>query len=149
MDTITAFQIDTQARRDMLFRPSHAPARWSTGTYDAIYASCVASTALLEFLVHHQDALPATLIYGRLALPATCIEVPETLPDEWDEWPYRARVQRVGDDWLASSRQLALRIPSAVAPASFNLLINPRHPSYADCSLEFVEMFRADQRLRQ
>ena len=148
MDTITAFQIDNQDRREDLFKPTCTPARWSSGRHPAVYASCAASTALLEFLVH-QELVPSTLCCGRLALRADAIVMLDVLPESWNDWPYRPDVQQVGDDWLASRQALALRLPSAVAPASFNLLINPRHPAYPECALQFVETFRADERLRR
>lgn len=149
MDTVTAFQIDTEARRDVLFEPGRTAARWSSGRHEAIYVSCAASTALLEFLVHQQGGLPSALCCGRLTIPASEIAMLDTLPKQWKAWPYRADVQNVGDEWLASVRQLALRLPSAVAPASFNLLINPHHSSYAACTVQFVEAFRADGRLQR
>jgi RES domain-containing protein len=148
MDTITAFQIDNQDRREDLFKPTCTPARWSSGRHPAVYASCAASTALLEFLVH-QELVPSTLCCGRLALRADAVTMLDVLPEGWDDWPYRPDVQQVGDDWLASRQALALRIPSAVAPASFNLLVNPRHPAYPACAPQFVETFRADTRLRR
>jgi RES domain-containing protein len=148
MDTITAFQIDNQDRREDLFKPTRTPARWSSGRHPAVYASCAASTALLEFLVH-QKLVPSTLCCGRLALRADAVTMLDVLPEGWDDWPYRPDVQQVGDDWLASRQALALRIPSAVAPASFNLLVNPRHSAYPACVSQFVETFRADTRLRR
>lgn len=148
MDTITAFQIDHQDRRENLFTPTGTPARWTSGRHPAVYASCTASTALLEFLVH-QKLVPGTLCCGRLALQADAVMMLDVLPEGWNDWPYRPHVQQVGDDWLASHQALALRIPSAVAPASFNLLINPRHPAYSGRAPQFVETFRADTRLRR
>jgi RES domain-containing protein len=41
----------------------------------------------------------------------------------------------IGDEWLSSQSSLLLRVPSAVAPNSFNCLFNPRH---ADAALAKV-----------
>ena len=36
--------------------------------------------------------------------------------------------RRFGDEWLYSGRTALLRVPSVIAPATWNVLVNPRHP---------------------
>lgn len=43
--------------------------------------------------------------------------------------PYPESTQALGLEWALSLRSLALRVPSAVVPVEFNLLLNPRHPA--------------------
>ena len=34
----------------------------------------------------------------------------------------------IGSEWLRSMRSALLRVPSAIVPATYNVLLNPRHP---------------------
>jgi RES domain len=44
-----------------------------------------------------------------------------------------------GDDWIAAQTSLALRVPSVVAPHSWNYLLNPAHPEF--CNLRRMVRF--------
>lgn len=39
--------------------------------------------------------------------------------------------QELGDRWLKSFASCVLRVRSAIVPAEFNFLLNPRHPEFA------------------
>lgn len=147
MDTVTAFQVIAHDASRVPFAPQDTPGRWNSGGRQVIYASCSASTALLEFLVHLESSLPDALACVRAALRPADVDVLERLPDGWRERPYRADVQEAGDRWLDARRSLALRVPSVVAPASYNVLINPEHPDFGQVAVEFTEAFRLDSRL--
>ncbi|GAA5513928.1 hypothetical protein Dcar01_02677 [Deinococcus carri] len=61
-----------------------------------------------------------------VAIPETAIErAPETL-DVHDH----AQTRPFGDAWVQSGRSLALLVPSAAAPHSFNVLLNQQHPDF-------------------
>ncbi len=38
----------------------------------------------------------------------------------------------IGDAWIRAQRSLALRVPSAVVPEEYNLLVNPVHPRFSE-----------------
>lgn len=147
MDTVTAFQVIAHEANRIPFAPEDIAGRWNSEGRRVIYASCAASTALLEFLAHLESSLPEALACSRVILRPADVEALERLPDGWRERPYRADVQAVGDRWLDERRSLALRVPSVVAPASYNVLINPEHPDFGQVAVEFTESFRLDSRL--
>jgi RES domain-containing protein len=50
------------------------------------------------------------------------------LPSDWAHYPPGEGTRQIGVAWLASTESVALRVPSVVAPDSFNILLNPTHP---------------------
>jgi RES domain-containing protein len=55
-----------------------------------------------------------------------------------------------GDDWIAAQTSLALRVPSVVAPHSWNYLLNPAHPEfYGQVQLETHGLFQYDERIQE
>ncbi|MDN7177997.1 RES family NAD+ phosphorylase [Caballeronia sp. SEWSISQ10-4 2] len=110
--------------------------RWSPRGKQAIYTSCRASTALLELLVHTGGMLPAAgrLHLVTLEIPDDCYEsayVPAP-PPGWGELARDPRATvAIGVQWLAAQEQLAMRVPSALSPLDFNVLLNPLHEDMA------------------
>jgi RES domain-containing protein len=72
------------------------------------------------------------------------IEV-ERLPSKWMTDARHTR--RLGDQWLARGNSLLLRVPSAIVPDAFNVLINPRHPDSARMRIEKIQKVPLDLRL--
>jgi RES domain-containing protein len=107
-----------------------AAGRWHTRGHAVVYCAEAPTGALLEALVHLEvdsvQALPKRYQLLRIALPdgAAVEEVPAaSLPSDWKR---RALLTRsIGDAWLSAGRTVALRVPSAVAPQAFNVLLNP------------------------
>lgn len=52
-----------------------------------------------------------------------------------------------GDIWLAEGQSALLRVPSAVAPRSFNVLLNPLHPRAGAVEIVSATPFGFDARL--
>jgi RES domain-containing protein len=46
-------------------------------------------------------------------------------PVDWKEHP--AFTRQLGDDWLASQETPLARVPSAIVPHTWNVLLNPEH----------------------
>ena len=108
--------------------------RWNSPGRRAVYASASKSLATLQILVHVDVAQPLP----RLA--AFAFEVDEDLiehlptsglPRFWRTLRGLPATQRVGDDWLASGRSLALAVPSVIVPEELNYLLNPAHRAFA------------------
>jgi RES domain-containing protein len=107
-----------------------ASARWHTKGREIVYCAEAPTGALLEALVHLEvdsvEALPKSYQLLRIVLPGNVRrdEVPLTaLPSDWKRRTLLTR--SIGDAWLAVGRSAALRVPSAVAPHAFNVLLNP------------------------
>jgi RES domain-containing protein len=55
--------------------------------------------------------------------------------------------QRIGDEWLASSRALALAVPSVIVPEESNYLLNPAHLAFDHLKFGRSVPFLLDPRL--
>jgi RES domain-containing protein len=133
---------------DEPFAPSEAGGRWSPPGSACVYACLSPACALLEFLAHLEGTPPAGLLLAVAEAPAGATLSECNEPSTWCEFPYRAEVQRVGADWLASRRSLALRVPSALCAGESNVLLNPQHPAYAGLELRELRPLAIDLRLQ-
>lgn len=114
--------------------------RWHPKGVFVAYLAEHPALAILETLVHLEvgdlDEIPDTYTLSRVdALPQASIqELGLTkLPAEWTN--NTALTQALGFRWLRANDSVLLKVPSAVAPASFNYLYNPAHPAAASCSV--------------
>lgn len=117
-----------------------AGGRWNTPGRYVAYASGNLSLAMLELLVHVDDAeefrkLP--YVYHTVVFPSEAVAVlqGEDLPDEWDARPESRGSQVAGDEWIESQTSVVLAVPSVITPPRFryepeymNYLINSNHP---------------------
>src|SRR3546814_19267169 len=99
---------------------------------------------MLEVLVHLEvDSIPPPFQLMR-------IQVPDGLPHS--AWPNSARsdlsseTAEWGDAWLARGDTALARVPSALAPASFNWLINPIHSAAPQLGHTASSQWRAEER---
>lgn len=123
--------------------------RWSSAGTPLVYASLSPGTALLEALVHMDDDEDDDRVLAIASVPAECIATLEALPEQWRERPYRASVQAAGDDFFRSARALALKVPSAVAEAEFNVLLNPEHAHASRLRTLELRTLKLDDRFRR
>ena len=108
--------------------------RWSSPGRRAVYVSATKSLATLELLVHLDVAQPLPrLVAFAFDLDERFVEqLPlDQLPRDWRKLQGLIVTQRLGDEWLASGRAVALAVPSAIVPEESNYLLNPAHPAYA------------------
>lgn len=120
-----------------------APGRWHTRGRRIVYCAPNPATALLEVLVHTEldvEDLPAEFQYLE-------IEAPDDLASEAAEIAGSARARRIGNDWLQRGSTPLLRVPSVVVPATYNVLINPRHPASAGIRIVRTHRHALDRRL--
>jgi RES domain-containing protein len=129
------------------FAPTTSGGRWSPPGQACVYVSLSPAGALLEYLAHGDDVHEG-LMLATAELPpgATLAECNE--PSTWRALPYRAEVQQVGADWLASGRSLALRVPSALVHGEQNMLLAPGHAGYAAMHVHALSPLQIDPRLR-
>jgi RES domain-containing protein len=125
--------------------------RWNSPGRRAVYASASKSLAALELLVHLDVAQPIPrLVAFAFDLEEDRIEHLATnrLPRFWRTLRGLSATQQLRDEWLASSRSLALAVPSAIVPEELNYLLNPEHHEFARLNLGPPMPFLLDARLR-
>ena len=113
--------------------------RWCPAGVALSFASSTLSLAILEVLVHLTTPRAlAGFVAFRLGIPETLVEdlSPDALPTEWRSWPWSARTQQIGSQWMQRGDTVALRVPSAVVPRERNLLVNAAHPGFARVEVE-------------
>ena len=128
-----------------------ASARWHTEGRRVVYLAETPAGALLEHLVH-LELNPARLPKSYRLLKA---EVPDRVqlatltPDDLSEnWATdHVATRTLGDEWLASRATALLRVPSAVLPETFNVLLNPDHADAASVAVQWHTEFPWDTRL--
>ncbi len=125
--------------------------RWTAKGYPAIYTSEHLSLALLEILVHASD--PDQRRQPRVVIR---LDIPD---DQIDEIPWSAvphpfqpatpyfQTQAMGDAWLRACASLALKVPSAILPTEFNVLVNPQHPKFKAVHWSAPQPIIIDERL--
>jgi RES domain-containing protein len=114
--------------------------RWNRRGRAVVYLAEHPALAVLEVRVHLD--LPLEL------LPADYVLVRVRLPDEPPGAPSDASVPlEAGDTWLRDAATATLRVPSAVVPFAYNVLLNPRHPAASGAEVVSLTPFRFDPRL--
>ncbi len=99
--------------------------RWHTAGRPVVYCAEHPALAMLEVLVHLEvGAVPRALHWLRIAAPDRA----ETYAGPGQDLSDARATRAFGDRWLQEARSCLLRVPSAIAPESFNVLLNPAHP---------------------
>ena len=115
-----------------------------------VYTSTSLALAALELFVHLDPSqAPDDLVSIAATLPPNIktetIDLAD-LPADWRRIDHPAP-RDLGSDWAKSKRTLALRVPSAVIPGEWNVLLNPAHASFARITVADPRPFRYDQRM--
>jgi RES domain-containing protein len=117
--------------------------RWNTSERFAVYLSGTVTLAMLEVLVHIDDAeafLSKQHVYHSVSFDDSSVAVLEqdALPPAWNARPETLASQVVGDEFLERGEHAVLAVPSVVVPTELrydplymNYLLNPRHPELA------------------
>jgi RES domain-containing protein len=124
--------------------------RWSSPGTRLAYTSEHLSLAILEYFVHiDAEDPPKDLVVATIEIPAgvsrTCISVNRLLAD-WRQSPAPPDLARFGDSFVEDGRTAILIVPSALAPAESNLLINPLHKDFSKIRVASIEAFQYDSR---
>ena len=123
------------------------PGRWHSRGVRVVYTLSSLSLAQLEYRVHRRGLkAPPPVVLVTAEVPDNLIhDLPAELPDGWADDPECTR--SVGDVWAAARTSVGLSVPSVLSPGEFNLLLNPRHPEFAQVSVGAAEPFAFDTRL--
>ena len=124
--------------------------RWNHRGSALVYTASTMSLAVLEMLVH----LPTPAILKRyITIPvefddSVCIPVdPNSLARNWRNNPALRATRDIGTDWVTRNASAVLAVPSAVIPAEWNFLLNPKHPDFGRISIGTPQPFKYDPRL--
>jgi RES domain-containing protein len=151
--TISAWRITKQKYARSAFGGDGARiygGRWNSPGTAMIYTAQSQSLAVLEMLVHldSPDLLRKYVLF-QVSIDPSCVITLSfaSLPRNWKADPVPARVQAIGDDWVAGCASVVLRVPSALVPGEFNFLLNPRHPDFGKLRIGKPIPFQYDPRL--
>jgi RES domain-containing protein len=107
--------------------------RWNSPGTAVVYTAQSQSLAVLEVLVHldSPELLKKYLLF-EVVIHSSCVRELDLsiLPRNWKANPAPARVQAMGDDWVAGGSSAVLRVPSTLVPGESTFLLNPRHPDF-------------------
>lgn len=125
--------------------------RWSSEGVAVVYTSSTRSLAALEYLAHlDPEDVPDDLMAMAVEFPdRASIEGVRTqdLPPDWDLVFDHPGCVAIGDEWIAAGRYLGLRVPSALVPEEWNLLLNPAHSDARKLRIAGTRPFAFDRRL--
>jgi RES domain-containing protein len=125
--------------------------RWNPPGVGILYTSASPELALLEQIVHLRS-LPYSDLPRLVLLTLVIPEPPRLLhasdlPTNWrDEADFGVNHQAIAP-WLARPDVLAIGVPSAVVPDSFNYLLHPAHTSFGQITVARTSSFPIDARL--
>jgi RES domain-containing protein len=128
-------------------------ARWHTAARGRriVYLSEHSALSLIEVVANLKgdpnifpDAYQLMKVRVAPHLTVDSIEV-SALPDGWQG--NLAATRAHGDDWLNRRSATLLAVPSAVAPESWNFLLNPLHDDARQVSMEWAKWVEYDKRL--
>lgn len=124
--------------------------RWNSRGVPVVYASTSLALAAVETFVNLEpNLIPADLVSIEGEVPdALAIRKldPSVLPRDWhvsrDE-----SLRRFGDEWIHSSKTVALLVPSAAIRGEWNVLVNPAHADFSKVRFKSPERFEFDARM--
>jgi RES domain-containing protein len=125
--------------------------RWSSPGVRLAYVADHLSLAMLEYYVHlDPDYPPTDLVVVEADIPDNVSRIsigPKQLPADWRQSP--AALAAIGDEFVLRERAAVLTVPSVLAPAEYNWLINPRHPASTRIRVYPAKAFQYDLRFFQ
>ena len=127
--------------------------RWNPKGVNMVYTSSSIVLATLEYFVHNYHLLST----AEIGLAKIEIEMPEPLldvklndlPMHWN-LPMKGlgTTQEIGRKFYLPGNDYLLKVPSAVVPQEFNLLMNPHHQHHKHTKvIDIIDPFVFDQRL--
>jgi RES domain-containing protein len=124
--------------------------RWSSPGTRVAYASEHLSLAMIEYFMPTDPAnAPSDLVVVAAEVPdqvSRVVLTPDKLPPDWRQLPAPPSLAAIGDAFVGERKSAILRVPSVLAPAESNWLINPRHPESMGIRVRPPEPFHYDAR---
>ena len=124
--------------------------RWTSLGRRVVYFAESPTAALVETLVHlevESEDTPDFYTLLKISVPDG-VAIQPLDPPAGSEWKQDLELtRRIGDAWLASLETALARVPSAIAPHTWNYLLNPAHPDAKQVQVAEVIKERFDNRL--
>ncbi len=127
--------------------------RWNPKGFNMVYGAESISLASLEYLAHNFHLISTMEItLSIIAVPddSTIMELKQTdLPENWNtKISSFHTTQEMGVRFLQQSKSYLLKVPSAIIPLEFNLLLNPSHELHSKTKIiDQITPFKLDARL--
>ena len=127
--------------------------RWNHVGTPVIYVSETLSLAALELFVHftRKDIkLGKSLVAIPVVIPHSLkiVEVPiKDLGPDWRTSPPSNSTKDIGTEWVQNETSSILRVPSAVIPDEYNLVLNPVHAEFKKIKIGKPRPFTLDERM--
>lgn len=120
--------------------------RWSSAGVRLAYTAEHLSLAMIEYFVHiDADDAPRDLVVVTADIPARVSRIAiseRQLPANWRRSPAPPGLAAIGDGFAGGCRAAILIVPSVLAAAESNWLVNPRHPDFSKIRVHPPEKFR-------
>jgi len=125
--------------------------RWSSPGIRLGYTSEHQSLAMLEYFVHlDKDDPPSDLVMAIAEVPEDVSReelVVRDLPESWRDSIPLPQLAAFGDEFAQRGENCLLFVPSVLAPAERNYLINPAHADYKRIAMLPLEPLQYDPRM--
>jgi RES domain-containing protein len=127
--------------------------RWNPKGMNMVYTSSSIALASLEYLVHNYHLLSTAIISLakiEVGVPSPILEYQSNeLPENWNlQLGPQYATQQIGRDFILNGIDYMLKVPSAVVPGEFNLLLNPYHSRHSQTKIiEKIDPFVFDKRI--
>ncbi len=122
--------------------------RWNHLGTPIVYCAEHPALAMLEILVHlDADDLPENYRLLEIDIPETITVTNATLPNDWQDNMELTRT--IFQDFVSADAGPVMRVPSAIMPACFNLLLNPEHADHTKIQIAGSMVHPLDSRFKQ
>lgn len=125
--------------------------RWNEIGTRAVYCSENIALALLEYYVHSDNIalLPKDILVAKIEFPDEwMVNEIDDLPELWNQYPYTPSTARMFTDLAKSRDFFALKVPSAIVPLEYNIILNPLFRAFGQVEVvEFISL-PIDKRLK-
>jgi RES domain-containing protein len=105
---------------------------------------------MIEYFVHMDtEDVPNDLVVAVAEIPDHVSRASisaKRLPENWRQSPAPPELAEVGDRFVHDRQTAILIVPSALAPAESNWLINPQHPEFSKIRVHAAAPFEYDLR---
>jgi RES domain-containing protein len=125
--------------------------RWNSKGNAAVYAAEHLSLSVLEVAVHTTfKQIPSNYRVVQLEVPddlmMTTLPIAD-LDENWRIFPSPFSTQQIGNQFLIKKKTAILKVPSAVVPSEYNVVLNPHHPDFKAVQIKAILPFDFDVRL--
>ncbi len=122
--------------------------RWNSKGNAVVYTSVSISLSLLELLIHsvsHDEIKVNELMVietnANQLKEINAMQLKTGWREDIDYCKY------IGDEFLESQSSLLMKVPSAIIPEEYNILINPKHRDFTRVKIKTAKIFQFDLRL--